>query len=229
MSLMPFFAPLIVGWTPADITSLRWWDLGDASTLWEDTSATDSVTTAGDDIARIDDKSGNSANMTAIGTVDMTYLSGGGGDKADTDNGYTASLTGQTGTYSVFFVVNIPTDAVFILAAPTNGGSTWLGLGYDGTTDAIAANSGTVTTFIDQVEVTGNGNDFHDTLVGNGKSVVELRGVSFASWSNTFQFSNYPSGYGVGCELFEILIVDTTTANSNRTEIHNYFNAKWGI
>jgi hypothetical protein len=40
-----------------------WWDPSDLSTLWKDTAGTSAVTSDGDAVARIDDKSGNGNNL----------------------------------------------------------------------------------------------------------------------------------------------------------------------
>lgn len=45
-----------------------WYDFSDASTLWQDTSATSAVTTAGDDVRRVDDKSGTGSAHITEGT-----------------------------------------------------------------------------------------------------------------------------------------------------------------
>ena len=55
------------GWTPADIFTgaVRgaWWDPSDLSTLWQDLSRTVPVTTTGQSVARMDDKSGNGHHL----------------------------------------------------------------------------------------------------------------------------------------------------------------------
>lgn len=55
------------GWTPADIFTgaVRgaWWDPSDLSTLWQDISRTVPVTTTGQSVAMMDDKSGNGMGL----------------------------------------------------------------------------------------------------------------------------------------------------------------------
>lgn len=57
-----------VAFTPASLFASSevgaWYDPSDTSTLWKDTAGTDPVTTAGDLVARIDDKSGNGLHLT---------------------------------------------------------------------------------------------------------------------------------------------------------------------
>lgn len=54
-------------WTPAELFAASevgaWYDPSDISTLWKDTAGTDPVTTLGDAVARIDDKSGNGKHL----------------------------------------------------------------------------------------------------------------------------------------------------------------------
>ena len=56
------------GWTPADIFTgaVRgaWWDPSDLSTLWQDVSRTIPVTTTGQSVAMMDDKSGNGHHLS---------------------------------------------------------------------------------------------------------------------------------------------------------------------
>lgn len=54
-------------WTPAELFLASefgaWFDPSDLSTLWQDTAGTSAVTTDGQSVARIDDKSGNGINL----------------------------------------------------------------------------------------------------------------------------------------------------------------------
>lgn len=51
-----------------------WWDPSDFSTMWQDVSATIPVTAAGQNVARIDDKSGNGNNLTRPETASQPTL-----------------------------------------------------------------------------------------------------------------------------------------------------------
>jgi hypothetical protein len=60
--------PAVYGGTspfsPSDLSPNAWYDPSDINTLWKDTSGTSAVTTDGDLVARIDDKSGNGYHLT---------------------------------------------------------------------------------------------------------------------------------------------------------------------
>lgn len=59
---------------PASLSPIVWFDFSDLSTLFQDTGATSPVTTTGQSIARINDKSGNSRNATqATPAAQPTY------------------------------------------------------------------------------------------------------------------------------------------------------------
>lgn len=69
--------------SPADLFANgedgAWYDPSDLSTLWQDTAGTSAVTTAGQSVARIDDKSGNGRHLTQATAADRpTYQSSGG-------------------------------------------------------------------------------------------------------------------------------------------------------
>jgi hypothetical protein len=58
--------PVLAGgasFSPSTLTPVSWFDPSDLSTLWQDTAGTSAVTTDGQSVARIDDKSGNGRHM----------------------------------------------------------------------------------------------------------------------------------------------------------------------
>lgn len=57
---------------------LAWWDPSDLSTLWQDTAGTTPVTAAGQNVRRIDDKSGNGNHAIVTSGTAMTYEEAGG-------------------------------------------------------------------------------------------------------------------------------------------------------
>lgn len=76
-----------------------WYDPSDLSTLWQDTAGTTAVTTDGQTVARIDDKSGNGNHLTqATASARPTYRTSGGLHWLDFDGGdnLTSGTLGQT-------------------------------------------------------------------------------------------------------------------------------------
>jgi hypothetical protein len=77
---------------PADLFLLgedgAWYDPSDLTTLWQDTSATTPVTSDGQSVARIDDKSGNGRHLIqATASSRPTYKTSGGLHWLDFDGG----------------------------------------------------------------------------------------------------------------------------------------------
>lgn len=65
--------------SPISLSPLIWLDPSDLSTLWKDTAATSAVTTDGDLVARINDKSGNGRNLTqSTASARPAYKTSGG-------------------------------------------------------------------------------------------------------------------------------------------------------
>lgn len=70
----PFQAQVGGGWTPLALGAnlLAWYDISDTSTLFQDTGATTLVTTAGQSVRYLADKSGNGKHVTFSGTTPPT-------------------------------------------------------------------------------------------------------------------------------------------------------------
>lgn len=65
--------------SPSDLSLLAWYDPSDLSTLWQDTAGTTPVTTDGQSVLRMDDKSGNGFHATqATGSKAPLYKTSGG-------------------------------------------------------------------------------------------------------------------------------------------------------
>lgn len=82
LSTGSMYRNLTVPFTPIDPATLSptgWYDPSDLSTLWQDTAATSPVTTDGQSVARINDKSGNGRNLTqaSAGGRPIYHTSGG--------------------------------------------------------------------------------------------------------------------------------------------------------
>lgn len=87
-----------------------WYDPSDLSTLWQDTAGTTAVTTSGQSVARIDDKSGSGHHLTqATAASRPTYQTSGGLHWLDFDGtddylqetSFTASITDSGGALAV--------------------------------------------------------------------------------------------------------------------------------
>lgn len=106
------------GFTPLDLfeggQNGIWLDFSDTSTMWQDTSATTPVTTNGDPVARIDDKSGNGYNaQQATVSAQPTYDSS--LDAASSDGGDFLTVPSSTATFS--FMHKDTGVGIFVLMA----------------------------------------------------------------------------------------------------------------
>lgn len=114
--------PAPVGWQPTNLFTAGekgiWYDFSDTSTLFQDTSRTVAVTTAGDPIAAVNDKSGNGLfGLASNDNTRPTYQSDGSmrmettNSKLDTiQTDYWSFLHNSPATVAIAFVPSLVAD-----------------------------------------------------------------------------------------------------------------------
>lgn len=231
MSLLPFFAP-VVDWSPANILSdlEAWWDLGDTSTLWQDTAATTQADSTSDPIKRINDKSPNGMDFSNASSS-MTLLAGGGGTKADDQNGLSAS--NAIGETVDLFVVLKTTDAQAIPFSLSTGTTGYFPVIQNGVTTGDIYNSvtsGTPSFFVNGVAISpANRDGVHNAISTGSIVLLEVRNLDITGWANLY-FSSYGSPWFFGGDLYEVLAVQTSAMDATlRSNITAYLNDKWSI
>jgi hypothetical protein len=103
---------------PLSLSPAAWYDPSDTSTLWKDTAGTDPVTTDGDAVARIDDKSGNDNHLIQATAANRPLYKTSGGlhwllfDGTDgLVSSAAATLTDGSGQWSSYAAAHSTSDA----------------------------------------------------------------------------------------------------------------------
>lgn len=158
------------GWTPLDLFpgSVRgaWWDPSDLSTLWQDTGRTIPVTTTGQSVAVMDDKSGNGYELVSPsgalpvlqhdgtnyyldfdGVNDFMAYSVGGNLRIEDDdiNVVFGMKTDTTTGYTVPFARSLQNSEAGRYWVNINSGTISSAYQYNGSTVALATKSFTST------------------------------------------------------------------------------------
>ena len=224
-------------WSPTDISGcLCWLDFSDADTMFTDAGTT-KVSTDGDLVYQINDKSGNSKN--AVQTTEakryaykvniknsLSVLS-----SNDVQGGYSLTgLTSTSGSYTFFFVFDRLSTANwmfdtqtgrFVLATSNSGNYSWNDPG--GWHNIASTTTGWQSL------------TYHFTSGGNG--VIYKNGSSLGSAAYTTRniggrvglFSDYTVIGTKSGNHSEIIIYDSALSDTNRQTVETYLNNKWAI
>ena len=217
------------GWSPADIVTAGWWDLSDISSLFQDTAASTPVTGATDPIKRINDKSGNSRNLLgASDTVRPLYQTSdfqrANFDGTDDKLTATFSTTGMT-SMSLWMALRVTSTQ---LTLPFSGTTYFAGAMQSGSGTAADAAVGTPSYYKNGSVLTATRGALYTAFVGAGAAVIEIRNLNWAS-AGAISFGNYGSGFIFGGDIAEIVLMTTTVAVANRTDIAAYMASQVGL
>ena len=229
------------GFSPLDISGLQLWlDFSDETKLYTDSAKTTPVTSDGDVIGAIEDKSGNSndavqattANKPLYKTGIQNGLSIGRFDGAN-DWMSLAGMTVPLGSYTVFAVYNpadiATTQYIFdvetgrLVLAHTLSATVNVGW-YDGTAREIAA----ATTDIQLLT-------FHLTSGGNGEVFRNASSLGTAAYAAKAigdavgLFSRYDGADLMEGDCFELLLYNAALSTLDRETVRDWLNAKWAV
>lgn len=119
----------IASFTPASLSPAVWYDPSDLTTLFQDTAGTTPITTAGQGVARINDKSGNGLHLTQATAANApTYQVDGNGKPYllfDGVNDYLSSASSVAG--------NTQSIVTAVAATSTTAGATLLNMDVSST------------------------------------------------------------------------------------------------
>lgn len=152
----------VAAWSPSALSPIAFWDFSDLSTMWQDTAGTTPVTTDGQTVARVDDKSGNGRHITQATALNCpTYRTSGGLHWLEFDGTNDGLMSGNVDlSASTELLVSAAYDSTasdirrmivnkggngfnaFNLARPFTAGTNHLQLRWDG--DASGGGTGTV-------------------------------------------------------------------------------------
>ncbi len=236
--------------SPSDISGLTLWlDASDINTLWQDTAATSAVTTDSQLVARWDDKSGNSANVTCGTPADQpTYKTGIQNslpsllfdgtnylDSVATFNGYPITIiavvkNGSTSGTARGIAATYRSGGVGGIRYYMNSTNTITGYIADTGTSVTKQNTA-VTIASDTTLIAGTQTDSGNlyTLV-NGTSQTSPH--TLANISGNIRIGGYNAGSlatlldGFMCEL---VFYNSLLSSGDVTSVTDYLNSKWGV
>lgn len=226
-------------WTPLNLPNLyAWYDFSDISTLFQDAGRTTPVTTDGNPIGGVADKSGNGRHVSQATTSAMpTYKTNiyngksiGRGDGGDRLN---ATLTAQS-SWTIYAVAkrlslspsavarvwNIGTNAKLNLFDYSGMGD-W---GFYNNLTQIGGDPSTLTIITVQVQ-SGSGAGY----INNGSSVA-LSPVTFNAETALYLFgSSEAATERLNGDIGEIVICNGYGDASDRSSVLAYMNPKWAV
>lgn len=219
-----------------------WLDAADISSLFKDTVGTQLVTTNGDIVRRINDKSGNSRNATTSAITNVYTISQSNGNSAiqvPSDSGFaTPSFTvSSANTCSLFIVAlqNSPLSGNVALFRNNTGASNTLRLQLESSFTRINVNSLTATptlmvTRLGFPNIYSVGFDsstitsfFNGTSAGGGQS-----GTSDGSLASSTTYA-FATNTGMNGYFYEVILYNTNLTVTQRQQIEGYLAWKWGL
>jgi len=233
------------GFNPTQISGLQLWlDSNDSSTLWQDTSAT-TAAGIGDDVARWDDKSPNSNNVTQDTASKQPALQVGGVqfDGAEylvSDN--SVALTERTIFSVINFNVSLDWD---LFTAFDNDAKMYFGKRDTGklisshrdsslvqvvTNGATVISASTYVIMSHRLSVSGSNVDVVDRLNGeNDATASHANGLSSETKKIGIGALNISGTLGFGGYMREYILCRTALSDSEISQVESYLSSKWGV
>ena len=219
-----------------------WLDAADISSLFKDTAGTQLVTTNGDIVRRINDKSGNSRNATTSATTNIYKTSQSNGNSAiqvPSDSGFaTPSFTvSSANTCSLFIVAlqNSPLSGNVALFRNNTGANNTLRLQLESSLTRINVNSLGATTSSLMITRLGFPNIysvgfdssaitsfFNGTSTSGGQS-----GTSDGSLASSTTYA-FATNTGMNGYFYEVILYNTNLTLIQRQAVEGYLAWKWG-
>jgi len=235
-------AATAAAFTPASLSPAAWYDPSDLSTLFQDTAGTTPVTTAGQSVARINDKSGNGLTLTqSTSTKCPTYQVDGNGkpyilfDGTNDTIGNSAAVAGSahaigiavlaTAGNQVWATTASSTDRLCIVATPASG--TTRAVTHDGTTATAKSGSGSDTAQVLLAEL--------DQAAPS--AALRQNGVALSGTSSVTPDSNVGTALGsntsglnfFGGRVYGLVHVASAITATQRGQLETWLGAKCGL
>jgi hypothetical protein len=206
-----------------------------------DSSSGGSVVSAGGSIGRWQDKSGNSRNFTATGSLRPTLTASGLNGKSVVSFGGGNQLTSSTNiinsasvTVCGVFQRTSGNYGGFITSCDDTDGSPALLI--DATKLAVRSGSGVSNLFIASAAFTGpsvvafvNNSStpslyVNGSLIGSGNYASPSSSTTTAIGTYRLSQANFLNGY-----IAEMVVYNSALSSSDRSAVESYLKAKWGI
>jgi hypothetical protein len=219
---------------PTDISGCALWlDFSDANYLYKDAGST-KVSSDGDVIYQINDKSGNSRNAVRTSASNATAY------KTDIKNGLSVGRYGTNyDIHSTNFALAQPFTLI-IVAYPTagnnsadyysnySGAHTWLIRAAGTSNFGFYAGASLNVTTLSLV----NNWSIHTTYTNSTSSAIYVNGVSKATGnigSGDLYNNRINSASGYRGDIAEMIVYDTALSDTDRGTVETYLNNKWAI
>lgn len=211
--------------TPDDLSNpFFWYDFTDNST----------ITTAGGSITAVSDKFAATSNDAADETNSPTHVSGSNmvTSGSASEGIFVPATFGATTEANLFIVVDT-SDTAFLLLSAGNNGSTYAVAGQSGSsTSTIDSNVGTPSYRLDGSAVSfSTRGDVYTQIADGSKHIVAIIGADYPSGIQMAfgDYSNNTAGFSVAANWYEIICVTGTMPTSERDDLENYLANKHSI
>jgi len=229
--------------SPTQIAGCSLWvDTADVSSLFKDTAGTQPVTTNGDIVRRINDKSGNGRNATTSATTNVYTTSQSNGNSAiqvPSDSGFaTPTFTLSSANTCTLFIValqNPPISGNVALFRNNTGNNATLRIQLETTLARINVNSlfissSLMITRLGFPNIYSVGFDssaissfFNGTSASSGQS-----GTSDGSLASPTTYA-FATNTGMNGFLYEVILYNTNLTLTQRQQVEGYLAWKWGL
>lgn len=240
------------GFSPDDLTLTGWWDPSDLSTLWKDESGTTPVTTDGDVVARMDDKSGNSRHfLQSSSGARFTYKTSGGLHWLESSGAAwmttTAALSSFYGTteFEAMVVarpdgaststtpINAPAflhgdEGAITIGAPSPSNSRLYSSNYDGSVDFTFV-SYTTSADILAYAFHQSGTLYCGTSAGSEATATSGNTNHLGSGDELLLFTNYSQSHFITGRFYGAAISATVLSTGDRASLKTWLGAKAGL
>lgn len=209
------------------------WDMGDASTLFQDAAGATPVTAVTQPIGRVNDKSGLGNNATQSTAGSRPLFSGPAFARFDgVDDSLAISTITLGANMDCFVAVRRNAAAKFMIGSGTTSGAKWFAVVESGSAGAADDSVGIIATYtVDGAPINGGlplvtRGQLEAALPISGWHVIEVRNLKLSTWSSLY-FSGF-SGFPLNGDIGGIVLC-TAQSTGNRNLIRTYLGAKVGL
>lgn len=220
----------LAAWTPANITTILWYDVSDLNSMFQDAAGTVPAV-VGQPVGRINDKSGNGRHRTqATSSAKPTLRQNGSKYRLEydgVDDGLAYNL-GVPGLFpdavDIFAAIQPIADPAWVTVfAPSSFSANWAGAAASGSASATPSTAMTSVELVNGVAIVPQDQNHLYLAITTNPSVYESQGATgWAAW-DSFAMGNYSSFEFGGYEYSSLAAAPLSAAN--RANVRAYMTA----